>query len=310
MTRISTASSYSAVLANLMAAQQRQLAAGDKLASQKNGDDLKDYARNAEMLTAMRSVHTRLEGYLAQNVMLSEKLITQDQALNQVADSAFRVRQLIADALATGSGEGLMLEMETEFRNAVSGMNARFAGKPLFAGGQVDIQPVTAQTLTDLTAPLATIPGFFQNDDFKVKAKLDDATQVTTGILAEELGTDLLTAFRDLQGFHEGGSGPFGGPLTAAQETFLTAQLQVWQGVGQGLVDQASKNGMVQKRVEDVGDDLVRRRDTMAAMVGNIVDADMAEAAAQLKQAELSVAAAAQVFATLRDSSLLNLLRA
>ncbi len=310
MVRISTATSYSSVLANLMAAQGRQMNAGERLATQKNGTDLKDYARNAEMLTAMRSVHTRLEGYLTQNVMLREKLIAQDTALTQIADAAVSVRQRITDALANGSGEGLMLELENEFREAVTGLNARFAGKPLFAGGQVTLDPVTVQTLTDLTAPgPPPIASFFRNDDFKAQAKLDDASQITTGYLAEELGTDLLTAFRDMQTFHEGASGPFQGQLTPAQTTFLTNQLNVWRQLGETLTAEAARNGMMQRRVEDVGQDLVRRRDMVAGMIGSVVDADMAQAASDLKQAELAVAAAAQVFATLRESSLLNILQ-
>jgi flagellar hook-associated protein 3 FlgL len=310
MVRIATQSSYSAILANLTAAQMRKLDAGDRLASQKNGDELKDYAKNAEMLTAMRTVHTRTEGYLSQNVLLAEKLIAQDSAMTKMVDAIGRVRQRITDALATNSGEGLMLEIEAEFRTAVSALNGHFAGKPLFAGGQINTDPVTAQSLTDLTAPLATIPGFFQNDDFKVQARLDDATVVTTGFLAEDLGTDMLTAFRDMQAFEEGATGALGGQLTSAQATFLTSQLAVWDQVVGFLVDETARNGMVQKRVDDVGEDLSRRRDMAASMIGGIVDADMAKVAADLSQAEFSIQAAAQVFATLRESSLLNVLRA
>ena len=61
VSRISTGGNYSAVLANLIAAQQRQTDAGEKVSSQKNGSDLKDYARKAEMLTAMRAIESRLE---------------------------------------------------------------------------------------------------------------------------------------------------------------------------------------------------------------------------------------------------------
>ena len=56
MNRVSTGGNYSAVLANLMAAQQRQMEAGNMVGTQKKGSNLKDISRNAEMLTAMRSV--------------------------------------------------------------------------------------------------------------------------------------------------------------------------------------------------------------------------------------------------------------
>ncbi|MET0293870.1 MAG: flagellin [Phenylobacterium sp.] len=310
MTRISTANSYSSVLDNLMGAQRRQMKAGEKLATQKNGTDLQAYAKNAEMLSAMRSAHVRLEGYLSSNATLRERLTAQDAALNQVADAAKAVRERITAALANGSGEGLMIEIESDFRNAVSGLNTQFAGKPLFAGGQVAVQPVTAQTLSDLTtAGPPPISSYFQNDDYKIKAKLDDANQVTTGLLAKDLGTDLLTGFRAMQTFEEGATGNFGGQLTAAQEAFLESQLQVWDDIADGLTTATARNGMVQRRVEDVGDDLTRRRDMMQGMIGNIVDADLAQAANDLQQAQLAVSAAAQVFVTLRDSSLLNVLQ-
>ena len=306
-TRVSTVGSYNAVLANLMAAQQRQMAAGDKVATQKNGSDLKDYARNAEMLTAMRTVQARLEVYTDQNKLIADKLTTQDAALNQVADSAGATRQSIADAIASGRGDTLMEDLQAQFRNAVEGMNARYAGKYLFAGGQIDNRPVTAGKLEDLTAPLTVISDFFQNDGFRTQAKIDDSTTVTTGVLADDIGTDLLTAYKAIQAFHE--ATPFGGELTPAQLTFLEGQLAVWDGVRADLTNATARNGLVQKRVETVKADLTTRENTLAGMMGDITDADMPLAATQLQMAQMSVQASAQVFLTLQETSLLNFLR-
>jgi flagellar hook-associated protein 3 FlgL len=44
-------------------------------------------------------------------------------------------------------------------------------------------------------------------------------------------------------------------------------------------------------------------------MLGDITDADMAQAAADLQTAQLSVQSAAYVFQALKESSLLNVLR-
>src|SRR5262252_2433171 len=100
VTRVSTAGNYSAILANLMAAEGRQIDAENRVSSQKNGADLKDYANKAETLTAMNSVNRRLQTYLDQNGYIASKLTTQDQALTSVAGSAPEVRQAIMDALA------------------------------------------------------------------------------------------------------------------------------------------------------------------------------------------------------------------
>jgi flagellar hook-associated protein 3 FlgL len=307
-TRVSTVGNYSAILANLMAAQQRQIEAGDRVSTRKNGNDLKDYAKNAEMLTAMRSIQTRLQVYQEQNSLIADKLTTQDASLNQVADSAAAARQAIADALASGRADTLMEDMQAQLRNSVEGMNGRYGGKYLFAGGQIDTKPVTATSLADLTAgpPIAS---FFQNDQFKAQAKIDESTTVTTGVLASDLGTDLLGAFQSIQAFEQGGSGPFTGALTPAQRTFLEGELANWDSIRKDLTDVTARNGLVQRRVDSVKGDLVTRHDTITGMMGGITDADMAKAATDLEAAQLSVQAAAQVFMSLQSSSLLNLLK-
>ncbi|MBP7650877.1 MAG: flagellin, partial [Phenylobacterium sp.] len=69
------------------------------------------------------------------------------------------------------------------------------------------------------------------------------------------------------------------------------------------------RNGMVQTRVDSVKTDLASRQISLAGMMGGITDADPAEAATALQQAGVAVQAAAQVFLSLQNSSLLNVLR-
>ncbi|MCI3132356.1 flagellin [Phenylobacterium aquaticum] len=308
MNRVSTGGNYSSVLTNIMAAQQGQMDAGDRVATQKNGTNLKDYARNAEILTSMRAVDSRLQGYSDQNARLVDKLTTQDFALNQIASSADSVRQTIADALASGRGDTLMQDLQGFFGNAVEGLNARYGGKYLFAGGQIDTQPVSAQIMADLTNG-QPISSFFHNDTYTVDAKVDDSTTVKTGLLADSLGTDLLTQFQTIQAFQQSGSGPFNGILTDAQKTFLEGQLSSWDTLHQNLVNNAARNGMVQTRVDNVQKDLTNRQTSIKGMIGGITDADMTKAASDLQQAQMAVQAAAQVFVTLKDTSLLNFIK-
>jgi flagellar hook-associated protein 3 FlgL len=291
-----------------MAAQQRQVDASNRVSTQKNATDLKGYAANDELLTAMQSVQVRLNGYTTQNTLIADKLTTQDTALNQVADAADQARQAIADALASGDGTTLMTQLQGTMNQAVGAMNTKYNGVYLFAGGAINTQPVTAQQLSDLTAG-PPISSFFQNDQFKAQAQIDDSTNVTTGVLASDVGTNLMTAFQTMESFDQSGSGPFNGPLTAAQRTFLQNQLATWDSVHTGVVTLAAQNGMVQQRLTSVGTDISSRQDTLSQMMGDITDADMGKAAADLQMAQTSFAAAAQVFQTLKDSSLLSLLQ-
>jgi len=308
VTRVTTPGNYAAVLANLLAAQQRQMEAGDKVATQKNGKDLKDYAKNSELLTAMRSVQTRISTFQDQNQLTADKLSTQDTAISRVADTAQQVRQIMSEAIASGRVDTLVEDIQAQMGDAVEAMNARYGGKYLFAGGQVDTRPVTATQLTDLTSG-PPISSFFQNDNFKTQAKLDESTNITTGVLASDIGTNMLTAFQTFEQFNQGGSGPFTGQMTAAQKTFLEGQLANWDQVRSDVTDLAARNGTNQKRLDSITTDLGTRQASLQGMVGDITDADMGEAAAALQQAQLSVQSAAYVFQTLQSSSLINLLK-
>lgn len=309
MNRISTGSNYSAVLANLMAAQQRQVEAGAQVSSQKNGDDLKSFAKNAEILTAMKSVDARTQSYLDQNALIADKLGTQDTALSQVGDAATGVRQAMAEAIASSRADTLVEDLQAYFRNAAEGLNARHGGKYLFAGGQIDTRPMTATSLSDLTTPATVVADFFKNDRYVTQAKVDDATVVDTGLLADDIGSAMMQSFKDFQTFEEGVDGPFAGELTDAQRTFLEGQLAAWDQIHSSITNITGRNGMISKRVETVKGDLENRSTSIKAMVGGIVDVDMAKAAVNLQAAGIAVQAAAQVFNSLQQSSLLNFLK-
>ncbi len=305
--RIATATQYSAILANLMSAESAQTAAGDEVASGKNGSDLKDFATQAETLTAMNSVDSRITNYQAQNTQIAAKLTTQDEGLTAIAGSATAVNQAIEDALASGDADSLMQEIQSQFSTAVSGLNTQYDGKYVFAGGQINTAPVSATQLSDLTSG-PPISSFFQNDSLQVQAKLDDNTTVNTGQLASTLATPMMNAFQAIEAFNQGPNGPLSGQLTAAQTTFLTSQISTWNTVATNLTTQTAQNGLVQKQVSDVASNLTTQQNALTTMIGNITDADMAKAATDLSNAQLSVQASAKVLQALQSDSLINLL--
>lgn len=307
VTRVSTPGNYSAVLSNLLSAQQRQRDAGDRLATQKNGDDLKAFSRNSEMLTGMRSIHSRVTVYQEQAIVAADRLANQDTALNRIADAAAAVRQSIADALASGKADTLMEEVTAQFRIAVDAINTRYNGKYMFAGGQATTAPLPIDQLGDLVAPVEDL---FQDDLYKMTTKVDDSTELEIGVLAKDLAAEMMDQFRQL--FSPDvipALPPYNGPITAEQQAELEARMRDWEGVRSSVTNVTARNGLLQKRVDEIKDDLVSRDNMLTGMMGDVTDADMASVAAELEQAQISVQAAAHVFKTLQDSSLLNLLR-
>lgn len=306
MDRISTIGTFNLAIGNLAETQQRQIIAARQVSSQKLAQDLKGYAGRSETLTAMRAAHTRIEGLLEQNGMLQDKFTTQDTALSQLGDSIIGVRQAITDALASGNVDTLMQQVRGYFTDTTAALNTKSQGRYLFAGGQVNTQPVTATSLSDLTA--AAPSTYFHNDQFIASNQIDETSTVQGGMLADDLGLDVFNAFRDIQAFEEGGSGPFTGELTDAQRTFLEGMVSQLDDAREAAVNAGARNGAVLKRLEGTKVDLSDRLDTMQGMIGNITDVDMADAISRLQNAQIAVQASAEVFNTLRQSSLLNFL--
>ena len=307
MTRVSTSGNFGVMTSNLMRAQVLQNVAGEQVSSQKNANDLKGYAKNAEVLTAMKTAQAKVAGFLDQTTLVSNRLDVQDIGVGQVADATQDARDAIANAIAAGSAETLMQQLNCAFGDVVQGLNSKFNGRYVFAGAKSDTQPTTATSMADLTAgpPIATL---FQNDQYITSNRVDDTTSVDTGQLADKLGTGVYGAFQQVQAYVDA-NGPFTGKLTQAQSDFLKGLLPTFDSVKTGLTTAQAQNGLNQKRFETAKTELSDQADTLSTMVGGITDVDMAEAITRLESAKLAVQASAQVFASLQNSSLLNVLK-
>ena len=305
--RISTASAYSSILTNLMAAQGAQATAGNQLASTETATDLQGYGAGAETLTALQATTTQVTGYLNNTQNVSGKLSTQDDALNEVAGGAGSALQAVTQAVALGNGTTLMSSLQDALSSAVEGLNGSYNGEYMFAGGQVNTQPVSASTLADLTAnPVSSL---FHNDQRVNSTQLDQNTSVSTGFLASNVGTPLFQALAAIEAYNQGPNGPLTGALTTTQAAFLTSQIDNLDTVQSNLTSVVAQNGQAQNEVTAAQGALTQRQTMLQGLVGNITTADLAQASTNLQQAQLSIQAAGQVFQALNAASLLNILQ-
>jgi len=141
MTRVSTSSNFSIMTTNLMRAQLTQGAVGEQVSSQKVANDLKGYARNAEVLTAMRSTQAKLNGLLDQTTLVSNRLEMQDTGIGKIASGAKGGREAIANAMAAGNATTLMQQLKSAFGDVLQGLNTKSNGRYVFAGAQTDTPP-------------------------------------------------------------------------------------------------------------------------------------------------------------------------
>ena len=308
MTRVSTFGNYQSALLNLMSAQSRGLEAQKRLSTEKIADDLSGYGRGAETLTALKSAQSRITGFIQTGEAVAARMTTQALAFDRVAGGADGARQAIAEAIASGRADGLMLEIQSYFQTAQDGLNAKHQGRYLFAGGDTQNPPVTVDTLADLAAA-PDVASVFANDELATVSRLDENATLQTGFLADDVGSELFQIFRDIQEYHTGPNGPIDGQIDDATRDFLTTQLGRLRDAHNNVTEVAARSGAIQARVESILTSHDNQQVSLQELIGDRTDADMAQAVTDLQMSQFSIQASAQVISQLQSTSLLNLLR-
>ncbi len=137
-----------------------------------------------------------------------------------------------------------------------------------------------------------------------------DGQSVQIGVLASDVGTQLMTALQDLVQA-DNPSGSLDGQLSSAQITTLTTTvLPDAQTAATGLNAATAQNGEVYQQLQDTVTTQQSLSTMYAGFVSNIQDADMGQAVINLNQDQTALQAALQVTAKLGQLSLLNYLPA
>lgn len=306
MSRVTTYGNYNSALLNMLSAQQRTSDAQNRVSTGKIATTLSGFGKEAATVNALKSSFTKVNAYAEVSKTVADRLSAQDLAMGQISDSATNARLAIANAIAAGRMDGLMTEMENLFQTASTALNTKHQGAYLFSGGVTDVSPFGANSLTDLEA-LPTTDDAFANGFLRQASKLDDNVVMDTGFLASELGSELFGIFKDMKALDtaQGLSGSIDGPTNDA----LTALMQRFEAAAGKLINEQGRNGIYQKRVDDLVKSHGVKADALEVMLSDKTDADMAKAVTDLELAQLALQASAQVISQLRQVSLLDYLR-
>ncbi|WP_443748564.1 flagellin [Asticcacaulis solisilvae] len=304
--RVSTSQIWGNAVNNLQSAQDRQMQANNQVSTQKVSTDLMGYGRSAEIIASYQATLSNTNAFIDVNKTVSDRLDAQNIALERTSDAASQAKDAIMSALASGDGTSLATALQGAFSSSLDGLNYVHNGQYLFGGGNDDQAPVKVGTLTDLAA-LTQPSDAFQNGDVKKSSRIDVHTTLQTGMLASDLGTTLMGLFQQYQ--QQATATPFGSQLDDTQKAFLTNLANQFSTTYDGLVEQTSLNGTMQKRVDNTQTSLQGQVTSLTGLIGDRTDADMAKAYSDLQIAQVSVQASAQVLSSLKDTSLLNLLK-
>ena len=304
--KITSTSLWSSALNNLMNAQRVQAEATNQYSTQKVATDLKGFGRNSEILSSYQSGLAAVSGYQDVANQVSDRLQSQNLALQTTYDAAQAARQDILNAIASGNGSALNTAIASDFNAALQGLNYQYQGDYLFAGGNDTVAPVSTTSLAQLGA-LANSNLAFTNGTIKKVSQVDPHTTLQTGQLASGFGANLLKSFKDFQDYIT--ANPISGPLTEAQKTALTTITNAFDSASRDVNDALSLNGTLQNRVTNNQKSLQIQSDNYKVLIGAKTDVDLATAYSQMTQAQQAVQASSQIIAQLKTDTLLDILR-
>lgn len=283
---------------------QTQIASGVK------ADTYAGFGDKAQVLTATISANQRNTAYQTATGLAVTQADLQNDQLSTLSDVAQRLRKAINDAMGNNDATNLMPQVESLFDQAVSVLNAKDAnGDYIYGGGRGDTPPLAVTSLSTL-AGLGSVSSAFVNGDFKKSVQVADGVNVSYGLTASDIGTQLMQSFKDIAAFDAGAGGNFaaGGGLTPGQDTFLTSSVGAVSQAVSALGTVTAANGFVYNRLTDAQTHQATMGTLYSGFVEKIQSTDMAQAATQLSMNQTQLQAALAVTASLNQVSLLNYL--
>jgi|HubBroStandDraft_5_1064220.scaffolds.fasta_scaffold29810_2 flagellar hook-associated protein 3 FlgL len=306
--RVATNSQSQYMLAQIAQAEQAMTKSQEQVASGKVSSDYAGIGAKTSALEAARASAARASAYQANTSAASNQVDLQDTELTQLSSVAQQLQQALTTAVGNNDATGLMQQVQSIFDQASQILNSKDAnGNYLFGGDKDNTPPLNVTSLSQL-AGLSNVSQAFSNGTQKKSVMVADGQSVQIGVLASDIGTQLMQTLKDIATFNAGSSGNLSTTLTGAQSTFLTSEIPVAQQAATGLNTATAANGYVSNQLSDATDQQQALSTLYQGFVSNIEDVDMGTAVTQLNENQTALQAALQVTAQLGQISLLNYL--
>lgn len=305
--RVATLMNSQAMLAALQRASSSMMEAQLQVTTGKKINEFKDQPADLGALMAARNADARTADFLASAKAIRSRLDLQDTHLEALQGAAADLKQTVMDAIANGSGTAMRAELEGAFGRIASILNTQVDGKYIYSGTRQDVPPVTVNSLDELLA-LPAVADAFQNNAVAQTGRIDSNQVITFGRLADELGGPVFDMLRQIAAYDGGPNGPFAADLTQDQTAYLTGIIPQLTAASEGVTNQLAANGIAYQSAKSAVERHGDARSTLATMIADIEDVDMAEAITKLNNAQIALQASAKTFATVQGLSLLDYL--
>ncbi|HTU00100.1 MAG TPA: flagellin [Rhizomicrobium sp.] len=306
--RVATNTQSQYLLNQIMQATNAMNKSQEQVTSGKVSDDYAGIGGKTGALEAARASAARASAYQSNTQGAINQVDLQDNQLTELGSIASDLQQAITSAVGNNDATGLMSEVQSVFDQVSQVLNAKDAnGNYLFGGDKDNVPPFNVTSLSQL-ASLSNVSDAFSNGTQTKSVMVADGQSVQIGVLASDIGTQIMQTLKDIATFNAGSDGNMTGQLTGTQSTFLSNEIPTAQSAAQGINGATAANGDVYNRLNDAADQQQALSTLYTGFVSNIEDVDMPTAITQLNQNQTALQAAMEVTAQLGQISLLNYL--
>jgi flagellar hook-associated protein 3 FlgL len=306
--RVATNTQANYLLSQIMQATKNLDTSQQQVASGKVSTDYAGIGGKTSALEAARASAARADAYQSNTQSALNQVDLQDTQLTQLSSVAQQLQQAISESVGNNDATGLMGNVQSIFDQVSQILNAKDSnGNYLFGGDKDNVPPFNVTSLSQL-ASLTNISDAFSNGTQKKSVMVADGQSEQIGVLASDIGTQLMQTLKDIASFNAGPTGNFDTTLTAAQTDFLSNEIPVTSVASHGVNAATAANGYTYNRLNDAVDQQTALSTLYKGFVSSIEDVDMPTAITQLNQNQTALQAAMQVTAQLGQISLLNYL--
>jgi flagellar hook-associated protein 3 FlgL len=303
--RVSTNGQTQLLLQQIMQDSSQLDTTQTQVASGKVATDYAGIGSKTAVLEAARSASARAAAYQNNTQLAVTQADLQNTQLTSLSTLSQKLQSAMQNALANNDATGLMAQAQNIFDQAQQILNSQDSnGNYIYGGDNDNTPPVTVTTLSQLaTTPMNQV---FANGTKAKSVLVADGESVQVGVLASNVGTQLMQTLQDIANFNASANGNLGAGLTSAQSQFLTSELPTAQAATQGLNTATAENGYTYNQLQDAVTQQQSLSTLYTGFVSNIEDVDMGKAITTLNQDQTALQAAMEVTGQLNKVSLLT----
>lgn len=233
--RVATNIQAQYMLSAIMQATRKLNTSQQQVASGKVSSEYSGIGGKTAALEAARASAARADAYQSNTQSALNQVDLQDSQLTQLSKVAGNLHQAMLMAAGNNDATGFMTDVQAIFDQAAQILNARDSnGNYLFGGDKDDTPPFNVTSLSQLVS-LPNISAAFSNGTQKKSVMVGDGQPVQIGVLASDIGTQLMQTLKDIATFDAGPSGGFSAQLTTAQQNFLSSETPIAATAASGL---------------------------------------------------------------------------